>query len=342
MTTFRKGIVEGFYGKPWTWQERSDTAGFMANAGFTSYLYAPKGDAFLRRRWREPWPPEALAKLNACVTHFHSLGLAFGVGLSPVGDHAESDFRKKIEELALLDIDHIALLFDDMKGDEPGLAAKQVKMAHAVKARWGKGTVSLCPTYYSLDPVLDRIFGQRPPEYLHELGQSLDPTVEVFWTGERICSRSYSLTHLEQVSTILQRKPLLWDNYPVNDTQTMSKFLHLKPFTGRPVEMSQALCGHLINPMLQPVLSRIPAITLYAPEMTFEQAATVVVGRELAACITRDLELFHEQGLGGIDPHKLATLRAEYSRYQHPAAHEIVAWLDGAFAVTNEMVLAQQ
>ncbi len=350
MSGFRLGFVEGFYGKPWTWEERWSTADFMAGAGYKSYLYAPKGDAFLRRRWHEAWPAETVAQLKMLAGRFRALGLSFGVGLSPL-DYDEALFNRKIDEILSLGVDHIAILFDDMKGDLPGLAAKQVQLLHAVKNRWSQGHLSMCPTYYSLDPVLDRIFGARPPEYLHELGQLLDPSVEIFWTGERICSQSYSLKHLDDVRAILRRKPLLWDNYPVNDTEKMSRFLYLKPFTGRPAAIGSVLAGHLINPMLQPVLSRIPALTLvesyrrgesYEPTAAFSTAALAVLGRELATCVERDLAFFHDEGLGAMDAKKIEILRAEYSRFQHPAAHEIVGWLDGRYTVTHELVLAQQ
>ncbi|MBI3557852.1 MAG: beta-N-acetylglucosaminidase domain-containing protein [Deltaproteobacteria bacterium] len=350
MNAFRLGIVEGFYGKPWTWREREQAAEFMAANGYRTYLYAPKGDEFLRRRWREPWPEKTLHELRNLSACFRRLGLSFGVGLSPI-DYDEDLIKKKIDEIISLDVDHIAILFDDMKGDVPELAGAQVKLVHAVAARWRHGRLSMCPTYYSLDPVLDRIFGLRPPEYLHELGQSLDSAVEIFWTGERICSQSYSTAHLEQIGAVLGRRPLLWDNYPVNDTETMSKVLHLRPFTGRPGALSAHLSGHLINPMLQPVLSRVPALTLvesyrqgkaYSADQAFHSAAVAVLGKQLAACIERDVVLFQDLGLGKIDPQIVSALRAEYSTIAHPAAAEVVGWLDGAYTVTHEVVLGQQ
>ncbi|TNY02561.1 hyaluronidase, partial [Escherichia coli] len=51
--------------------------------GFSFFHYAPKADAFLRRRWREPHPDGSLAELAELSAHCRSLGLRFGVGLSP-------------------------------------------------------------------------------------------------------------------------------------------------------------------------------------------------------------------------------------------------------------------
>jgi hyaluronoglucosaminidase len=81
----------------------------------------------------------------------------------------------------------------------------------------------MCPTYYSDDRMLDIVFGERPSGYLEELGRRLDPAVGVYWTGEEICCREFGCGHLARVAHALQRKPTLWDNYPVNDGPRMSR-----------------------------------------------------------------------------------------------------------------------
>ena len=82
------------------------------------------------------------------------------------------------------------------------------------------------------------------------------------WTGEEVCAREFSPGHLARVAGQLRRKPFLWDNYPVNDGARMSQHLHLRAFTGRPASIAPHIAGHGINPASQPVLSRIPALTL--------------------------------------------------------------------------------
>jgi hypothetical protein len=58
------GIIEGFYGKPWSWEERAQTITFLAGRGYRFYLYAPKADPFLRRRWQEQHPDDAAERLT--------------------------------------------------------------------------------------------------------------------------------------------------------------------------------------------------------------------------------------------------------------------------------------
>ncbi len=219
-----------------------------------------------------------------------------------------------------------------------------------VKANTSAGKLSVCPTYYSDDPVLDRVFGQRPADYLETLGAELDREVRVFWTGEEVCSREVSPGHLKRVSKLLGRKPLLWDNYPVNDGDRMSRHLHLRGFTGRPAGNAAYLAGHAINPALQPVLTTIPAITLaecyrqgpdYQYGQAFLHAAREVLGLELAGQLHKDLLTLQDTGLARISDEKKQALIHTYDAFDHPAAHEILRWLAGDYQVTDEMVATQ-
>ena len=222
---FALGLVEGFYGRSWSWGERLAMARALAQAGYKRYLYAPKSDANLRKRWREPFEKPRADAIVAFSTELTALGIEFGMGLSPCGLASESSERAtrliagKVAELIALGASHVSLLFDDMRGDTPALAVRQLEAVAAVRARWPGLRVSFCPTYYSSDATLDRLFGARPTGYLETLGTGLDSDVEIFWTGQLICSTAYPEDHLEAVGATLRRKPLLWDNYPVNETR---------------------------------------------------------------------------------------------------------------------------
>ena len=49
---FLSGVIEGFYGQPWSRPERLELFDWMEIAHLNSYLYAPKDDLKLRARWR--------------------------------------------------------------------------------------------------------------------------------------------------------------------------------------------------------------------------------------------------------------------------------------------------
>nr|MDQ4088295.1 protein O-GlcNAcase [Pseudomonadota bacterium] len=305
------GLIEGFFGRPWSWAARHEAVRFLAPHGYRFYLYAPKADPFLRRRWGEPHPRAEQTELEGFAQTCREAGVRFGIGLSPFELHLHPDddwetlIAAKVAQLNALGADDLALLFDDMRGDVPDLAERQAAIVAFAAARTDASRIICCPSYYSDDPVLDDAFGTRPLRYLEQLGKLLDPAVEVMWTGEEVVSREYSRGHLERVAEAIGRRPFLWDNYPVNDGARMSQHLHLRAFTGRPAGIGRHLAAHGINLASQPVLSRIPALTLaesyrsgdaYAYGAAFERAAQAVLGEALGRQVRRDLILLQDRG----------------------------------------------
>ena len=346
------GLIEGYYGKPWSDEARDRVIAFLAPRGYRFFLYAPKAEEFLRKRWREPYPAEAETRLRRIAAHCKAAGVRFGVGLSPYELYRDfnSDAKTALgERLALFDsvgVESLAILFDDMRGDLAGLARTQCEILHWIAARSKARRIVMCPSYYSDDPILDRVFGQRPENYLEEIGQTLDPAIDIFWTGEEVCSREYSIGHLRRVAGQLRRKPFLWDNYPVNDGARMSQYLHLRAFTGRPAAIGNEISGHALNPALQPTLSLIPALTLiesyargdgYAYGAALKTAADTVLGEALSLQVRADIAFLQDSGLDRLGE-KAARLRQRYAKIDHPAAKEIVDWLEGKYRFTGEMM----
>ncbi|HEY1750437.1 MAG TPA: beta-N-acetylglucosaminidase domain-containing protein [Caulobacteraceae bacterium] len=348
------GIIEGYYGIPWSWDMREAQARFLSARGYSSYVYAPKADKFLRKRWREDHPQVEADRLARMAALCKTLGMSFGVGLSPYeayrdfGEETRAALARRIAFFDACGVTDLAILFDDMKGDQADLAEVQVRMAHFVAERTKASRLIVCPTVYTDDAMLQRVYGDYPPDYLDVLGRDLDPRFEIYWTGEEVCSREYSPGHLARIAERLRRKPTLWDNYPVNDGIGMSPFLYLRAFTGRPASIGEHLTAHMVNPCLQPVLFRIPALTLaesyergeaYEYAKAWDRAAETVLGDEMAAVMRRHFRLFHDQGLGRIDE-QTPRIRERWSVFDHPAAREVLAWLDGYWRVTREMMEA--
>jgi hypothetical protein len=349
------GIIEGFFGRPWSWAERASAVRFLRPHGYGFYLYAPKADPYLRRRWQEPHPPaemEALAEFRDICRAQH---VRFGLGLSPFELHLhpgrawQDVLAARLAQLALLKPDDLAILFDDMRGDIADLAERQAAIVHFAAERGVAQRIFSCPSYYSDDPILDVAFGQRPAFYLEQLGRLLDPAIRLFWTGPEVCAGEFTPGHLARVAGQLGRKPVLWDNYPVNDGARMSQHLHLRAFTGRPASIAPHIAGHGINPASQSLLSRIPLLTLadsyrqgeaYDYLAAFHRAAREILGDELAARVARDVLTLQDRGLDKLGERK-AALKARYAAFDHPAAREICLWLDGYWSVSDELVQTQ-
>jgi hyaluronoglucosaminidase len=283
--------------------------------------------------------------------HCRNLGLRFGVGLSPyelyrdISAQALANFIAKVRALDEIGIDDLAILFDDTRGDVSDLAAREAEIVDTALANTRASRVLMCPTYYSDDRMLDVVFGARPSGYLHDLGRRLDPRVAVYWTGEEICTREFSPGHLVRVAEALRRKPTLWDNYPVNDGPQMSRFLHLRGFTGRPSAIGDCVAAHAINPALQPHLSLISAATLvasyregtdYRYMAAFRTAARALAGDGLAEMLEQDLHALQDRGIDHLGDDRVR-LRQRYAEVGHPMSAEVVRWLDGDDTV-NEWV----
>jgi hypothetical protein len=350
------GIIEGFYGPAWSWDERRQVVKTLAPHGYNFYWYAPKGDALLRRQWQQLHSKAEAEQLSHFAGQCDRLDVDFGVGLSPYeiyrlfDANAKNALQSKLTHLSDMGVKRLALLFDDMPGDLPELADRQAEVIDWVQNHGRMEHLAVCPTYYSDDPVLDRVFTPRPAHYLERLGKQLAPGVEVFWTGEEVCSRALSAGHLRSVKERLGRAPLIWDNYPVNDGDRMSRHLHLRGFTGRPATLGGEVTGHAINPAMQPTLTCIPAITLaqsyrqggdYAYLAATRLAASEVLGEALGRQVCDDLLSLEDAGLGRLGDERREQLKSRYKAFDHPGAREIVAWLEGAYQVTDEMVQTQ-
>ncbi len=350
------GAIEGFFGRPYTWAERTELMRALKPHGYNFYLYAPKADPHLRRAWRDPHPPEQTTAITDFAAACRAEGVTFGIGLSPFELHfdftpeARTALTHKLAALGAMGCEWLAILFDDMRGSLPDLARRQAEIVDFAAERTRASKIIVCPSYYTDDPILDRVFGQRPPGYLRDLGAALDPTIEMMWTGEEVCARELSTAHLDRVTEEIGRKPFIWDNYPVNDGPRMSRHLHLRAFTGRPGHIAGHIAGHAVNPASQPTLSRIPMQSLaasyqqgtaYAYGAAFREAALSVCGAELARHIVDDLLTFQDGGLDSLSEGRRGRLRDLYALFDHPAAREIVGWLDGAYAITGEALRTQ-
>ncbi|MBF0287661.1 MAG: beta-N-acetylglucosaminidase domain-containing protein [SAR324 cluster bacterium] len=311
------------------------------------YIYAPKDDPFLRRKWEERWPDEKSEKIKELADHYHQAGLRFGIGLSPYeiyidyGPRTKTKLYKKIQELNEISCDILCILFDDMRGDVASLAETQAEIVHVIAEATDAYMILMCPTYYSHDPILTKVFGQMPKNYLKDLGRILSSQVQILWTGPQVCSQEYPEAHLEEVTFLFRREPFLWDNYPVNDSANMSKYLHLRAFEHKTAPLWEWTKGHAVNPMNQSWLSRIPLHTLpkcyqkgnqYQPLDAFSKACYDLCGEELARHIIDDLENFQDLGLDGLSAEVRQNLISKYQKYGNsPYALEIIAWLHGKY-----------
>lgn len=341
------GVIEGFFGRSWSWAERESYAKFLALNEFNFYIYAPKDDAFLRKLWQHNWPSDIKQNLIQLREAYRSAKIDFGIGLSPHEIYIDNsqDNRahliERVKQINELSPDILCLLFDDMRGDIPNLANLQIDYMHLVAETTNAKRIIFCPTYYSFDPVLEKVFGKMPENYWQDLNKNLDKKIDIFWTGEKVCSTEYSAHHLSQVEELLGRKPFLWDNYPVNDSAAKSNLLQLRAMNQSHSQIQNHVSGHALNPMNQPWLSQIPLASLphayreqynYNPKKVFAEVAIELCGEKLAQALLQDLPLLQDKGLAKMSTEEKNELLKRYSAFpQNPFCAEIIDWLNGGY-----------
>jgi hypothetical protein len=291
-----RGIVEGFYGKPWTHQDRLDILRFEGQHGMNVYYYAPKDDPYHRRLWSDAYPPEQMARLgelvNAARANFVDFCFAVSPGLSMVYS-SDEDFAAltgKLDSVAKLGVSCYGLFLDDVAPElqNPADQAKFKTLAQAhvyvinklhqyLKKRGCRLTVT--PTTYT------NAWGSR--DYIRELGAGVDPEVNLVWTGPEVASPEITVQQAQQWGEYLRRKPLVWDNFPVNDGRSWR--LHLGPLRSRDANLPAAIRGLFSNPMNQAHASMIPLQTVadylwdsyaYNPAKSHRHAAISQYGQE--------------------------------------------------------------
>ncbi|GIF17042.1 protein O-GlcNAcase [Actinoplanes teichomyceticus] len=295
-----RGTVEGFYGPPWSPAQRLAHLEFSARVGLDTYVYAPKGDAHHRLRWREPYPAAELAQLRELATAARRLGVRFVYAISPgldMGFAGEADHRAlagKAGQLAGAGVEQFALFFDDVPAELtrpedvarwPG--AGGAGAAHGVActrfvtgflaARGLRRSLLVCPTDYA---------GTRETPYRREFARTAPPDALIAWTGRDVVVGSVTRDEIDRAAAAYRRRLVLWDNFPVNDFAPRRLFLG--PLTGRTPDVGgSALVGVLANPMPLAVPSRIPLVSVadwaadpagYDPARSAARALPLVAG----------------------------------------------------------------
>jgi hyaluronoglucosaminidase len=263
-------------------EQRKALFAFGAARGMNTYLYAPKDDPYHRERWRTPYPAGRWRDLLELIRSARKHKIDFVYGFHPgqglcfsAQEPVESLFAKA-QRFYDAGVRVFAVLFDDIPSRLKYATDRKRfggSLARA-EALWLKGVIErqppdwrdvewwLCPSYYSPDPLLARVFGEFEPDFLGVLAECLPAKVACLWTGPAVVPARISAAHAKAVARRLRHPLILWDNYPVNDL-SMREELHIGPLTGRDPGLGEHTYGYLNNPLLQEDLSLLPLATCF-------------------------------------------------------------------------------
>ncbi|GAA3881342.1 hypothetical protein GCM10022381_24490 [Leifsonia kafniensis] len=365
-----RGVIEGFYGRPWSDSQRLELIEFVAARGMNTFVYAPKGDPLVRERWREPYLGDELVRLKALVDQCRTHGVDFVYCLSPglsieyssAADRAA--LCAKYDTVAALGVDRFGLLLDDIPSElqHPADQAAFVDLVEAHRALIGSVFTHLghaaglivCPTVY---------WGYGDEDYITRLGHGIDPRIDLFWSGRAICSATLDLADAALFARSALRPVTYWDNYPVNDV-AMGHELHIGPYQGRDRHLYRFATGVIANGMELFESSKIAFATIadylsapehYDPEESWKRALRDVVGdddyaayslfadtvrssclsAEDAPALTRALNAFAYDYRFG-DPQHAAAVLSDVARQMREAADHL---LDGP--VSNRALIEE-
>jgi hyaluronoglucosaminidase len=253
---------------------------FGAARGMNTYLYAPKDDPYHREHWRARYPPSRWRALLKLIRNARRRKIDFvygfhpGKGLRFSAQEPIDILLKKAKRFHAAGVRTFAVLFDDIpsrlehaldrKVFKNSLARAQSmwlgRLLRSQPTHWQDVEWWLCPSYYTTDPLLARVFGAFEANFLETLAEWLPARVPCLWTGPAVVPKTITLAHVTAIAKRIRHPLILWDNYPVNDL-SMSDELHIGPLAGRDARLAQALYGYLNNPLLQEELSFLPLAT---------------------------------------------------------------------------------
>lgn len=300
-STAVRGLTEGFYGQPWSQEERLAQIDFLARTKQNRYLYAAGDDPYRQARWRDPYPEGRRAGFRALAERARTAHVALGWAVAPGQSMCLSSDRdlkaltRKIDAMWDLGVRVFQVQFQDVSysewhcsadadafGSGPGAAARaQARVVngvarHLAERHPGAEPLSVMPTEFYQDGATD---------YRTALAARLAPDVQVAWTGVGVVPRTITGGELAGARAAFRHPLVTMDNYPVNDYAQDRIFLG--PYTGRDPAVAAGSAALLANAMEQPSASRIPLFTsadfawnprAYRPQESWEAAIDDLAG----------------------------------------------------------------
>lgn len=254
-----RGTVEGFYGQPWSHRDRISQLNFYGANKLNTYIYGPKDDPFHSSpNWRQPYPEKEAGQIRELVETAKANKVDFVWAIHPGQDIKWNEADRKLllnkfELMYQLGVRSFAVFFDDISGEgtDPNRQADLLNYLHQnfVKVKKDVTPLIMCPTQYNKswsDP--------KPGTYLDILGDKLDPSIRIMWTGDRVIS-DITTEGLQWINKRLKREAYIWWNFPVSDY--VRDHLLLGRSYGLDTAAGNLMSGFVSNPMDKAEASKI-------------------------------------------------------------------------------------
>lgn len=253
-----RGVVEGFYGTPWSHQARLSQLKFYGKNKMNTYIYGPKDDPYHSSpNWRLPYPEKEAAQLRELVTVANRNEVDFVWAIHPGQDikwnqEDRDNLLSKFEKMYQLGVRSFAVFFDDISGEGTN-PQKQAELLNYIDEKFvqAKPDVTplvMCPTEYN------KSWSNPKGNYLTTLGEKLNPSIQIMWTGDRVIS-DITRDGIEWINERIKRPAYIWWNFPVSDY--VRDHLLLGPVYGNDTTIAKQMSGFVTNPMEHAEASKI-------------------------------------------------------------------------------------
>lgn len=187
-----RGVVEGFYGTPWSHEARLRQLKFYGENKMNTYIYGPKDDPYHSSpNWRLPYPEKEALQLQELVKVANENEVDFVWAIHPGQDikwnQEDRDLLlAKFEKMYDLGVRSFAVFFDDISGEGTN-PNKQAELLNYIDEKFVKvkpdvTPLVMCPTEYN------KSWSNPKGNYLTTLGEKLNPSIQIMWTGDRVIS----------------------------------------------------------------------------------------------------------------------------------------------------------
>lgn len=315
-----RGVVEGFYGTPWSHEARLRQLKFYGENKMNTYIYGPKDDPYHSSpNWRLPYPEKEALQLQELVKVANENEVDFVWAIHPGQDikwnQEDRDLLlAKFEKMYDLGVRSFAVFFDDISGEgtNPNKQAELLNYIDEkfVKAKPDVTPLVMCPTEYN------KSWSNPKGNYLTTLGEKLNPSIQIMWTGDRVIS-DITKDGIAWINKRIKRPAYIWWNFPVSDY--VRDHLLLGPVYGNDTQIADQMSGFVTNPMEHAEASKIAIYSVasyawnpekYDSEQTWKDAI-----RTILPSAAEELEFFaaHNSDLGRTDINTAGTNRLNYS-----------------------------
>ena len=286
-----RGVVEGFYGNPWSHKDRLRQFDFYGKNKLNVYIYGPKDDPYHRHQWREPYPEKEAQLISELAKAAAANKVDFVWAMHPGGDiqWTEADLNssvQKLEWMYALGVRAFAIFFDDIFGAEQSKGDRQAEYMNALNREFVQkhpdvAPLILCPTQYNKS--------WSGGSYLSDLGTTMDADIRIMWTGATVVDM-IGKADMDWINAQIQRNAYIWLNYPVNDF--CIDHMLMGPTYGNDLDIAEQLSGFVSNPMEYAEASKVSLYSIadytwnmeaYSSQTSWERALAELMPEHVEA-----------------------------------------------------------